>query len=175
MSKGLIHIYCGNGKGKTTCGMGLCVRAAGYGMKVLIFQFLKNNKSSERTALGCIPGITLMEGDEKAKFTFVMNDEEKARVCVYCDEMFRKVTKKAVDEDYDLLYLDEILHVINKGMLDENLVLDFLKNKPEKLEVILNGYNPSDRMIEIADYVSCIQKVKHPFERGIPARDGIER
>lgn len=175
MSKGLIHIYYGNGKGKTTCGMGLCVRAAGYGMKVLIFQFLKNNKSSERTALCQIPGITLMEGDTEAKFTFAMNDEEKAQKCVYCEEMFKKVTQKAVDEDYDLLYLDEILHVIHKGMLDEDLVLEFLKNKPEKLEVIMNGYHPSERMIEIADYVSLIQKIKHPFEQGIPARDGIER
>lgn len=89
--------------------------------------------------------------------------------------MFRKVTKKAVEEDYDLLYLDEILHVIYKGMLNEDLVLDFLKNKPEKLEVILNGYHPSKRLVEVADYVSFIQKVKHPFEQGIPARDGIER
>lgn len=94
MAKGLIHIYYGDGKGKTTCGMGLCVRAAGYGMKVLIFQFLKNNKSSERTALGCIPGITLMEGDEKAKFTFVMNDEEKAQVV----RLLRRNVQKSDEE-----------------------------------------------------------------------------
>ena len=76
--RGLIHIYHGNGKGKTTCGMGLCVRAAGAGKKVLIYQFLKNSHSSELNILRNVPGITVMEGKEDAKFTFQMTEEEKA-------------------------------------------------------------------------------------------------
>ena len=83
--------------------------------------------------------------------------------------------EQAVDEDYDVLFLDESLHVINKDMLDEELVLDFLKNKPEKLEIIMNGYHPSEKLQEAADYISLIQKEKHPFDQGIPARVGIEK
>ena len=74
---GLIHIYCGNGKGKTTCGMGLCVRAAGFGFRVLIYQFMKNNSTSERTAMAHIENITFLPGLEQEKFSFRMSEEEK--------------------------------------------------------------------------------------------------
>ena len=173
--RGLIHIYHGNGKGKTTCGMGLCVRAAGAGKRVLIYQFLKNSHSSELNILRNVPGITVMEGKEDAKFTFQMTEEEKAENKKYYIQKFQEICKKAVDEDYDVLFLDESLHVINKDMLDEELVLDFLKNKPEKLEIIMNGYHPSEKLQEAADYISLIQKEKHPFDQGIPARVGIEK
>lgn len=175
MKKGLIHIYHGDGKGKTTCGMGLCVRAAGAGNKVLIYQFLKNSKSSERHILEKIPNITLMEGKEDAKFTFNMTDEEKEANKIYYGNVFKKICKEAVEGDYDVLFMDEVLHVINQKMIDEDEVLAFLKNKPEKLEVIMNGYYPSDRLREAADYISHIQKEKHPFDKGIPARVGIEK
>lgn len=175
MNRGLIHIYHGNGKGKTTCGMGLCVRAAGAGKKVLIYQFLKNSQSSERAILKTIPQITLMEGKEDAKFTFNMSEAEKAANKAYYMEKFGEICRTAVDGDYDVLFLDEVLHVINKDMVDEAAVLDFLKHKPEKLEVIMNGYHPSEALIEIADYVSHIKKEKHPFDEGIPARVGIEK
>ena len=75
----------------------------------------------------------------------------------------------------DVLFLDEILHVIRKGLLDEKLVLEFLDMRPEGLEVIMTGYDPSDALLERADYVSHIVKEKHPFDKGIPAREGIEK
>ena len=93
MRKGLVHIYHGDGKGKTTCGMGLCVRAAGAGDKVLIYQFLKNSKSSERSILEKIPNITLMDGKEDAKFTFNMTDEEKEANKIYYGKVDRKSTR----------------------------------------------------------------------------------
>lgn len=173
--KGLIHVYHGDGKGKTTCGMGLCVRAAGAGKKVLIYQFLKSEKSSERSIMAQIPGITLKEGKQSVKFVFQMTEEEKAEERKYYTEKFKEICKEVVEGDYDLLYMDEVLHVINQGMVDEELVLDFLKNKPEKLEVVMNGYNPSPAICEAADYISFIQKQKHPFDKGIPARVGIEK
>lgn len=175
MRKGLIHIYHGDGKGKTTCGMGLCVRAAGAGLKVLIYQFLKNSKSSERNILEHIPNITLMDGKEDAKFTFNMTEEEKKANKIYYTEIFKEICQKAVEGDYDVLFMDEVLHVINQKMIDEDDVLEFLKNKPEKLEVIINGYYPSEKMRAAADYISHIQKEKHPFDSGIPARVGIEK
>lgn len=172
---GLVHLYCGNGKGKTTCGMGLCVRAAGYGFRVLIYQFMKNNATSERRAMEQIENITFVPGLEQEKFSFRMTEEEKAARRRFYAEQFRLVTKKAAEEHYDVLFLDETVYAIRASLLDEGLVLDFLKNKPEHLEVILTGQDPSEALLAAADYVSELRKIKHPFDRGIRARRGIER
>lgn len=172
---GLVHIYCGDGKGKTTCGMGLCVRAAGYGLKVLIYQFMKNNSTSERASLAKLDNITVVPGLEQEKFSFQMTEEEKKeRRSFYADQL-RKVAEMAREQQFDLLFLDEAIYTIRCGLLDESLVLDFLKNKPEHLEVILTGQGPSQALMDAADYVSEIRKVKHPFDQGMAARDGIER
>ena len=157
---GCVHIYCGDGKGKTTCGMGLCTRAAGYGYRVLIYQFMKDNSTSEQ---------------DKIKFSFLMTPEEKAEQKRYYEEQFQKVTEKAVQEEYDVLFLDELVYTIGSKLFDEQLLLDFLDHKPEKLEVILTGQGPSEALIERADYVSELKKIKHPFDKGLAARDGIER
>lgn len=173
--RGYIHIYCGNGKGKTTTGMGLCLRAAGYGYKVLIYQFMKDNGTSERKALSHVPGITLAEGLPQEKFSFQMTDDEKSTRRKYYEEKFRAITEKAAREDYDVLFCDELVYTIRAGLFDEQLLLDFLAVKPYKLEVILTGRDPSPRLIEAADYVSEIRKIKHPFDKGLPARKGIEK
>lgn len=172
---GLIHIYCGDGKGKTTTGMGLCARAAGYGLRVLIYQFMKDNSTSERSVLGLSENITIMDGLPQEKFSFQMTPEERAQRKEYYESRLREVTQKACNEHYDVLFLDEVTYTIRAGLLDESLLLDFLKKKPAHLEVILTGQNPGQALIEAADYVSEIRKVKHPFDRGIPARKGIER
>ncbi|MDO5344997.1 MAG: cob(I)yrinic acid a,c-diamide adenosyltransferase [Lachnospiraceae bacterium] len=172
---GLVHIYCGNGKGKTTTGMGLCIRAAGFGYRVLIYQFMKDNSTSERKVLEKMENITLLEGLVQEKFSFQLTPEEKQERLEFYNNQFRKVTRKAAEEDYDVLFLDETVYTIRAGLLDEALVIDFLRNKPEKLEVILTGQDPSQALMEQADYVSEIRKIKHPFDWKQPARDGIER
>lgn len=172
---GYIHIYCGDGKGKTTCGMGLCTRAAGSGYKVLIYQFMKDNKTSERKILETLDQVTLIDGLESEKFSFQMTAEEKEERKAYYESQFRMVTAKAESEEYDVLFLDEIIYAIGAGLFDEALLLDYLKQKPARLEVILSGQNPSQELVDAADYVSNIQKIKHPFDQGLPARKGIER
>ena len=171
---GLIHIYYGNGKGKTTTGMGLITRAAGYGYRVLLYQFMKNNKTSERKILEKVPNITIVDGLEQETFRFQMTEEEKAERRKCYNSQFQMVTKKAEEEHYDVLFMDETIYTISAGLLDEQLVLDFLASKPENLEVILTGNTPSQKMIDAADYVSEIRKIKHPFEKGQRARKGIE-
>ena len=136
---GLVHIYFGDGKGKTTTGMGLCVRAAGYGYRVLIYQFMKNNKTSERNILEKIENVSIVNGLDQEKFSFQMTEQEKKERLAFYNSQFEKVTKKAVEEDFDVLFLDETIYTISAGLLDEKLVLDFLKKKPDKLEVILTG------------------------------------
>lgn len=172
---GYVHIYCGNGKGKTTCGMGLCIRAAGYGYKVLIYQFMKDNTTSERKILEQLPNITILDGLKNEKFSFQMTPEEKNTRRAYYESRFQEITRIAIDENYDVLFMDELIYTVRAGLFREELLLNFLKSKPEKLEVILTGQDPSQALINSADYVSNIQKQKHPFDRGLPAREGIER
>ena len=172
---GLIHIYCGDGKGKTTASLGLAVRCAGHGNRVLIVQFLKSRLTGELKSLALIPGIELMRGKETKKFTFQMNAEEKAQVLAEHVALFDRVKAKCAAEHIDLLILDEVIGAINTGVFDKDVLVDFLKGKPAELEVVLTGRNPAPELVELADYVSEICKRKHPYERGIPARTGIER
>lgn len=171
---GLIHIYYGDGKGKTTTGMGLIIRAAGYGYRVMLYQFMKNNRSSERNILDKIENITVIDGLSEEKFSFLMTEEEKEQRRKFYEKQFLELTKKVAEQSYDVLFMDEIIYTISAGLFEERLLLDFLKKKPEKLEVILTGNTPSEELIEASDYVSEIHKIKHPFDSGCSARDGIE-
>ena len=170
--KGLVHIYCGDGKGKTTTSVGLTVRAAGSGKKVLFYQFLKDNSSSERNVLEKVPEITLVRGREMQKFTFRMNEQELDELRTYNNEMLDKLFEMA--KDYDMLVMDESVYAIGSNLLDEEKLIAHLEEKPFGLEVVLAGRNPSQKLMEHADYVSEIQKVKHPFDKGVSSRKGIE-
>lgn len=174
-SLGLVHIYCGDGKGKTTAGMGLCMRAAGCGCRVMLYQFMKNNRTNERKILEKAENVTIIDGLEEEKFSFQMTEEEKAERRIFYAQQLKEVTGRAAAEDYDVLFLDEVIYTIRAGLLDEQALLDFLDHKPEHLEVILTGQGPSEALTERADYVSEICMRKHPFQKGMPARDGIER
>lgn len=171
--KGLIHIYFGNGKGKTTAGMGLCARAAGYGYKVLIYQFMKDNTTSERNILKCSENITILDGLEQEKFSSSLTEEERRERRIFYTRQFQEAVQQA-ERGYDVLFLDEVIYTIQAGLLDEEIVTDYLEKKPEHLEVILTGNSPSSKLIEAADYVSEIKKIKHPFDSGQGARKGIE-
>ncbi|MCQ2359138.1 MAG: cob(I)yrinic acid a,c-diamide adenosyltransferase [Phascolarctobacterium sp.] len=172
---GLIHIYTGNGKGKTTCSLGLSVRCAGHGNKVLFVQFLKGRMTGELNTLKLIPNIQVIRAKEIVKFTFQMTDEEKAQLLIDHMEVFEKVKKICVEEGIDLLVMDEVIGATDKGLFDKDVLIDFLKNKPAELEVVMTGRNPAPELVELADYVSEIMMRKHPYTKGIPARKGIER
>ncbi|CVI72196.1 Cobyric acid synthase [Eubacteriaceae bacterium CHKCI004] len=171
--KGCVHIYCGDGKGKTTCVMGLCVRAAGAGKKVLLHQFLKDNTSSERTIIDKLPGVTVMPGAKMDKFTFQMNEEELQALRESNDANLARLCDMA--KDYDMLILDESVYAMDMGLLSEEKLIGWLEKKPEHLEVVMSGRNPSDRLKEHADYISEITKIKHPFDQGLSSRIGIEK
>ena len=171
---GLIHIYCGDGKGKTTAAIGQAVRAAGRGRKVLVARFLKTDDSGEVGILQSIPGITVMPCDRTFGFIFRMNEAEKAEAAQYFTERFRRAAAMAVEGGYDMLVMDEIMASCNYGMVPEENVIAFLKTKPEEMEVILTGRDPSEELTELSDYVTEMTMKKHPFTKGIPAREGIE-
>ena len=169
---GIIHIYCGDVKGKTTAATGLAVRAAGAGKKVVFTQFFKDGSSSEIKVLQSVENIRVIHCDTVRGFWKRMTDEQKARASMDYTKLLSDVIGFAADAD--LLVLDEILSACNHGTVTEIAVTDFLRKKPERLEVVLTGRNPSDTLLELADYVTEMRKVKHPYDCGITARKGIE-
>ena len=174
IQKGLVHIYYGDGKGKTTCGAGLCLRAAGAGMRVLIYQFMKDGCGNECSLLRTIPNVSFAGEKRSVKFRFRMSEAEKLleKERYRCE--FSGIVQRVLREETDLLFLDEALNAVSCGLLEEKALTDFLDQKPECLEVILTGREASAPLRERADYLSRIVKESHPYERGIAARAGIE-
>lgn len=176
MELGLIHIYCGDGKGKTTACMGLAMRAVGRDKKVLLTQFLKDNESGELNSIAKLgKNIVLFKGEPVKKFFKFMSEEEQIETKKEHEERFRTVTKKAVEENFDILIMDEIIAATNLDLICVDEVVEFLKNKPKGLEVVLSGRNPNEKLVELADYVSEVKAIKHPYEKGITSRVGIEK
>lgn len=171
---GLVHIYCGNGKGKTTAAMGAALRAAGRGKKVLIARFLKTDDSGEVAAFSCLKKVTVLPCKKSFGFSWNMTEEMRREAAVYYSGLFEEAWGMASSSPVFLLVLDEIVAACNQGFVEEEQVIRCLKAKPEGLEVILTGRNPSAALKACADYVTEMKLEKHPFERGIAAREGIE-
>lgn len=169
---GLIHLYCGDGKGKTTAALGLALRAAGAGKQVVFTQFFKDGSSSEMEPLAALPGVRVFHADTVRGFYRNMTASQREQAGKDYTALFRQVTQAA--READLLILDEIVSACNRGVVPEKLVTDFLREKPARLEVVLTGRNPSAALLELADYVTEMRKLRHPFDRGIGARKGIE-
>lgn len=171
---GLIHIYCGDGKGKTTAALGLAIRAAGSGMKIHIVQFLKGNKTSELESLAEISNITIARPQKNYGFTFSMSDSDRAELTRCHNALLNEAFDKINSGNIQLLILDEFFAAYNNNLIDHTLAEKIVFEKPEMPELVLTGRNPSEKFLNAADYVSEIKAVKHPFIKGISARKGIE-
>lgn len=174
LKKGLIHIYCGDGKGKTSAAIGLAIRAAGSGMNVLFSRFLKTEFSGELKILDQIPQITVLHLEKSYGFFRTLSEEQKEEVRKMYRMLWNNILDKIQKEDYDVLVIDEFMAAYNYGLIPNEEAVEFLKKKPEHLEIVLTGRNPDSVLTELADYVSRIEKVKHPYDQGILARRGIE-
>ena len=170
----MVHIYYGDGKGKTTAAVGLAARAAGSKMKVLFVQFLKTEFSGERHTLSHTENVTLTLCPLELKFTFDMDEKEKAQASKVFKEIFDRSVTTALTERYDVVVLDEVFDAINYGMLSEAEVYEFVTNAPVSMEIVMTGHNPTEKFLEIADYVTEMKKIKHPYDRGITGRIGVE-
>ena len=170
----MVHIYYGDGKGKTTAAVGLAARAAGSKMKVLFVQFLKTEFSGERHTLSHTENVTLTLCPLELKFTFDMDEKEKAQASKVFKGIFDSSVTTALTERYDVVVLDEIFDAINFGMLSESEVYEFVTNAPVSMEIVMTGHNPPEKFFEIADYVTEMKKIKHPYDRGITGRIGVE-
>lgn len=170
----MIHVYYGDGKGKTTAAVGLAARAAGNNMKVLFVQFLKTEFSGERHTLSHTENVTLTFCPLELKFTFEMDEKEKLQAAKVFKGIFDSSVTTALTDRYDMVILDEIFDVINNEMISEAEVFEFVANAPVSMEIIMTGHNPPERFIEAADYVTEFKKIKHPYDKGITGRIGIE-
>lgn len=115
-----------------------------------------------------------MDVPQAIKFTFQMDEAELAKTAVLCENMLKQAINTAQKGDCDLLILDEVFGALSCNLLNANTLLEFMRKKPEKLELVLTGRDPSREFLDLADYVTEMKKVKHPFDKGMPARKGIE-
>ncbi len=171
--RGLIHLYCGDGKGKTTAATGLALRSAGAGRRVIFTQFFKDGSSSEVKALRAVPGVTVRVCDMQHGFFRDMDDEGRQKAVADYTALFESAAAEAAD-GADLLVLDEAVSACNHGMIPMDALLRFLREKPEGLEVVLTGRDPAPELLAAADYVTEMRKIRHPYDRGIRARKGVE-
>ncbi len=169
-----MHIYCGDGKGKTTAALGLAIRAAGSGMRVGFVQFLKGCDTSELRILADIPEITVRRCDRDYGFTFRMTDADKAAITQCHNNLLAEAREWVQHREVQMLVLDEFCAAYRLSLLDRVLALELIAQMPEGCELVLTGRDPAQELLECADYVSEIHAVKHPYEKGIAARKGIE-
>lgn len=172
--KALLQIYTGDGKGKTTAGVGLCIRAVGAGLKVLYTQFLKDGSSSEIEIMSKINGIDLFLATKSFGFIKYMSESELKEAKEYYNDYLLSIIKKVKENNYDILVIDEFMAAYNYAMIDKETAFNFIQNNKGKLELVLTGRDVPKEIEEICDYLSEIKKVKHPFDEGIAARLGIE-
>ena len=172
---GLTHIYFGDGKGKTTAALGLAMRAAGCGLKVVIVQFLKDWKCCELNSLALLPNVTVFRGKASGGvFIFEMSDEQKAETKIIHDENLKNALDMQKDGRCDLLILDEAIDAYDLGVLDAEMFTGLLANKPDALELVVTGHKADADLLRFADYATEMVKRKHPYDKGVAARRGVE-
>jgi cob(I)alamin adenosyltransferase len=185
----LIQIYTGDGKGKSTAAMGLAIRSAGHGFKVRIIQFLKGSTySGELFSLQKL-GIEIYQFGRTCPHAAVIRSGFMD--CQECDQCWIRMTEvteldrrkvemawqlaqDTIGQGFKLLILDEILNAVNKGLVPEDELADWLQRLPEDIEVVLTGRNAPAVLLKHADLVTEMKKIKHPFDNGVKSRRGIE-
>lgn len=171
--RGLILVFTGNGKGKTTAALGLGLRAWGHEMKVLILQFIKSRTCGEHLAARQMqPGLEIRPLG--LGFIDFKDPQAVARQQQAAREALDKVEKAMLSGQYQLLILDEILYALKYHLIPLQDVMDLLERRPEALHLVLTGRDAPPEVIERADLVTEMKEIKHPFQQGIDAQKGIE-
>ena len=172
LSKGLVEVFTGDGKGKTSAALGTAVRALGHNLKVFIVYFMKGDfPYGEQKTLSRLPGVTF---STFGQLDFV--DPDNVKECE--KEEARRALEAArtgmLSNNYDVVILDEINVAAAWKLIDINDVMKLIEERPEKVELILTGRYADDKLIAAADLVTSMTKIKHPYDKGIPSREGID-
>ena len=169
--KGYIQIYTGNGKGKTTCALGLSLRAICNGYSVFFGQFLKGQDYSELKAVESLQNFTIRQYGT-ANFVFNNPSEKDIQMA---KEGLSDIKREMLTNNYDIIVMDEVNIAIHKSLITVDDVIDILKLRPENTEMILTGRYAHEKLIEIADLVTEMKEIKHYYTQGVMSRAGIER
>jgi cob(I)alamin adenosyltransferase len=169
---GLIHVITGNGKGKTTSALGIALRAAGHGFKSIIIQYMKKGWDyGELRAIDAIPQITIHQYGTP---DFIDKNKPKEIDFKEAAAALNHSQRAIFNEDWDIVILDEINIAIDFNLISEQKVVEIIKQKPKNVEIILTGRYASKELIDLADYYTEICEHKHPYQKGILARKGVE-
>jgi len=173
--KGLTIVYTGNGKGKTTAALGICVRAAGYRKRIKILQFVKGSwKYGELEGIKLLKDFVDMEQVGEG-FVGIVDDNKEF-------EVHQKAAREGLEHarqvifsgEYDIVILDELNIAVDLGLVDADAVLELVKSKPEALHLVITGRNARPELIEIADLVTEMKEIKHPYQKGVLAQRAID-
>ncbi|MBL4931097.1 cob(I)yrinic acid a,c-diamide adenosyltransferase [Clostridium paridis] len=175
LEKGMIQIYTGNGKGKSTSAIGQGIRAAGNGLNVIMIQFLKSNETGELKILGnLVENFKVIRMESKKDFVWNLNKEQIEELKIEIKTEYNYALELLKNDECDVLILDEAFGVLNNGFLNENDIINLFENKRNETEIILTGRNAPQSIIERADLVTEMVEIKHYFSKGVSARKGIE-
>lgn len=170
--KGLIQVFTGNGKGKTTAALGTILRAVGHGKRVYIVFFMKGDYPyGERSSLALLPNVEVASFGSRE---FCNPEQKKPEEIEQARQALEAVRNAMLSGKYDIVVIDEVGVALAFRLIELEDVLSLLRQKPPELELILTGRYADRRLIEMADLVTEMVKIKHPFDRGIKARMGIE-
>jgi cob(I)alamin adenosyltransferase len=170
----MIHLYIGNGKGKTTAALGLLLRAYGRGFRIVLAQFLKGRDTGELHALEALPGVTILRYTREFGFYKSASKEDKIEMVRQNDAILTEAHRLVREELCDLLVLDELCAAYMGGAVDTKLADELVYQKPTGLELVLTGRSAPAHFLQAADYVTEFIKCKHPYDIGFAAREGIE-
>ncbi len=173
MEKPLVHVYTGDGKGKTTSAFGLSARCAGSGYQVKIIQFLKTDDTGEIEFFKSADNVFVYRFETPHGFTCDMNEEELKELENQCDKAIKFAGLIVQGSECDMLVLDEIICAYNCGLVDEEKIKKIIEIN-NSCELVFTGRNAPNWLIEIADYVTEMKQIKHPYEKAVNARKGIE-
>lgn len=175
LEKGLIQVYTGDGKGKTTAALGQGLRSCGRGLKVCMVQFLKGGDTGELHSVEKLhPLFEIFRFEKERGFFWTLSEEEKRELKEDIDRGFEFIKKVIANKECDILIIDELLGVLSNRLLEVNEVVELLKTKPDSIEIIITGRNAPKEIIDAADLVTEMKEIKHYFKNGVHAREGIE-
>lgn len=174
----MIHLYTGEGKGKTTAAIGLCIRALGRGFRVCFSQFMKGNDTGELYILENLSGITILRSEKNFGFYGAMSEADRRELTEIHNRMLDELLLAAERKACQMMVLDEVTYPVNWGLLDQEKLKRLLcfgrEGTEGEIELVLTGRNAEGFLQNAADYVTEMTCVRHPYERGIHARIGIE-
>lgn len=171
LEKGCIHVYTGPGKGKTTAALGLSLRAVGAGFKVYMIQFMKGRRYSELDAVENLSNFTVVQ---YGRDEFVSKENPEQIDIDLAQQGFAHAQEIVKNGKYDMVILDEINVAINYNLVSLEDVLKLVEEKPEKVELVLTGRYAPPELVKIADLVTEMLEIKHPYQKGVLGRKGVD-